>query len=43
MPIRTTRAYVAIRKHKSSQEQEMANQEQLAIDLLPQVVERIFP
>jgi hypothetical protein len=41
IPIRTTRPYVAIRKHM--QEQEMANQEQLAIDLLPQVAETNTP
>ena len=43
MSISTTLASVAMSKHKRSQVQEMVNQEQLAIDILPQVVERIFP
>ena len=43
MRISTTLASVAMSKHKRSQVQEMVNQEQLAIDILPQVVERIFP
>ena len=41
--MRTSRPHVAIRKHRRSQEQEMANQEQLAIDLLPQVAEKETP